>query len=244
MYCSHCGFKLTDGAKFCSSCGEKQPSMLVESAPSADPPSATSTLDQAEPVEFAKQVRSYMWGSLADGVESKFCEIVKAKKFNDVLCNVVVSKDAILVSPHSRDRGGLALAGLVLTGGAGLIGALGMSAGAALAQLFSDRQSESLQGLLKNLENTLVLNASTLKVKAYDYRSSWDLGGGEWETRISIHGDGFFNGLNGDCAVVFSVPGKTYERTLLCKANNKVPELARILGISVPDIPKETKFVW
>jgi len=243
MFCTQCGSNNSEVAKFCSSCGNK-----LSSNSSVDDlnlvPSSTVTEKSSEIIEFAKQIYSYIHGSLSSDVESKFCEIVKAKKFDKVISNVFVSEDVILFTPHSKDRSGLALAGLILTGGAGLVGVLGMSAGSAIAQIFSNRQSESIQNILKNLENTLVLNAKKVQIKAYDYRRNWDLAGGEWETRISIGGEGYFNGKAGDCTIVFSVEGKTYERTFFSKANNKVPELCKILGISVPDIKKETKFIW
>ena len=243
MFCTQCGSNNSEEAKFCASCGNKLSS--TSSVSNLDMvQTSTFTEKSSELIEFAKQVYSYTHGSLSSDVEGKFCEIVKAKKFDKVISNVFVSKDVILYTPHSKDRSGLALAGLVLTGGAGFAGVLGMSAGAAIAQLFSNKQSDSIQNILKNLENTLVLNTKTVKVKAYDYRRIWDLAGGEWETRISIGGEGYFNGKAGDCTIVFSVEGKTYERTIFSKANNKVPELCKILGISVPDIKKETEFKW
>lgn len=243
MFCTQCGSKNGEEAKFCASCGNKllaNPSGII---PDVVP--SPTVIEKSSPiVPYAEQIYSYIHGSLSSDVKSKFCEIVKAKNFDKVISNVFVSEEVILFTPHSKDRSGLALAGLVLTGGAGLIGVLGMTAGSAIAQLFSNSQSQSIQNILKNLENTLVLNAKTVQLKAYDYRRNWDLAGGEWETRISIGGEGYFNGKAGDCTIVFSFEGKTYERTFFSKANNKVPELCKILGIPVPDIKKETKFIW
>lgn len=241
MFCSNCGFKLADDSKFCSSCGAKLTSSIEINEPSDSTPKANNNVEFTEVV---KETDVNVTGSLADDVKSRFCEIVKAKNFSKVLSNIYVSKEAIIVTPHSKDRSGLALAGLILTGGAGLVGALGMSAGAAIGQLFSKNQSDSIKNMLKNLENTLVINASSIVIKAYDYRTNWDLAGGEWETRISLSGEAIFNEKVGDCSIVFSIYGKTYERTFFSKANNKVPELAKILGIKVPDIQKETKFIW
>jgi hypothetical protein len=243
MFCTQCGSKNSEESKFCASCGNKLISNSSVGNLDLNLPD-TAIVKSSEIIEFAKQINSYLNGSLSSDVESKFCEIVKAKKFDKVLSNVFVSEDVILITPHSKDRNGIALTGLILTGGAGMAGILGMTAGSAIAQLFSNRQAQSIQNILKNLENTLVLNSKTIKVKAYDYRRIWDLAGGEWETRISIGGEGYFNGKVGDCTIIFSIEGKTYERTFFSKANNKVPELCKILGIAVPDIKKETKFIW
>lgn len=238
MFCSNCGFKLLINSKFCSSCGIK-----LEQQPDVDMGVPAQTVN-SEFFQFLKEESLSISGEISDEVKNKFTEILKAKNFSKVLCNVFVSKEAIIVTPHSKDRSGLALAGLILTGGAGLIGVLGMSAGAAIGQLFSKNQSDSVQNLIKNLENTLVINTNGVQLKAYDYRTNWDLAGGEWETRISISSQSLFNEHVGDCSIVFSVYGKTYERTFFSKANNKVPELAKIIGIKVPDIQKETKFLW
>ena len=100
------------------------------------------------------------------------------------------------------------------------------------------------ENILQKLENVLIFNTLNLKIKAYDYRRDWDFAGGEWETRISIEGESLFNGKSGICTIFLGFGGKTYERSFLTSANNKVPELCNILGIPTPLIKKETKFLW
>lgn len=240
MFCTDCGFKNRDNAQFCSSCGARQ---------QAAPPQAIAEQPTLQKngnifVEFAKNISLTLHGTIASQIESKFCDIVKVKKFDKVLSSILVSQDVILIVPAAKSRHGFTVAGILLTGGSGLIGVLGMAAGTAIGQLFVNSQSASVSALRKQLEDTLIIDVSTIKLNAYDYRSMWDLGGGEWETRVSIAGDALFNGRKENCELRFSVEGKTYERSFLCKANNKVPELAKLLNIPTPEIKKQTKFIW
>jgi hypothetical protein len=240
MFCTDCGFKNHDHAKFCSSCGVRQ----QLSPPQSIPDQVTPNKSDDTFVEYAKNISLTLNGSLASQVESKFCDIVNVKKFDKVLSSILVGQDIILIVPAAKNRHGFTIAGILLSGGSGLISILGMTAGTAIGQLFINNQSNSVNALRKQLEDTLIINASTIRLKAYDYRSMWDFGGGEWETRISIEGEALFNGYKGNCEIRFSAEGKTYERTFLCKANNKVPELAKLLKIPTPEIKKETKFIW
>lgn len=245
MFCNSCGATNPDGANFCSTCGKNITSIDTQLVTSNDSEIKNTSINDDEKInEFASDVYSYIKGSLATEVENKFCQVVKAKTFGDVLSNVYVSKKAILVTPSSKDRSGFALAGIILTGGAGAIGVLGMHAGNAIGKLFSNEQSTDAENIQKKLEDVLIFNTSNLKIKAYDYRRDWDFAGGEWQTRVSIEGESIFNGKSGVSELVFAFEGKTFERSFLTKANNKVPELCDILGVPVPSIKKETKFIW
>lgn len=237
MFCTQCGSNNSEEAKFCASCGRNMTLLNSDSKNKKNITSNDLENKNYKIIEYEKEVRFHIYGSIAKDVESKFSEVVNAKTFDDVRSNIRISKEFIMVTPHSRDRSNLVSFGL-------LGGPLGIIAAGFIAKLFSSHHDFSVKNSLQMIENILFLDATTLKVKAYDYRNSWDLGGGEWETRISIAGDGLFNGKAGDCTIVFAIPGKTYERTFFNKSNNKVPELCKILSLPVPDIKKETKFLW
>ncbi len=200
--------------------------------------------NSGELVKFGEQISLYVGGTLAGLVEDRFSQIVKAKTFDAVLCDLYVNRKVILVTPAAKDRSSLALAGLILTGGTGALGALGMAAGMAFGEIFQNRQADGVKSLIKNLTDTIIIDASSVELGAYDYRRTWDLAGGEWETRISVKGKAIFNGIEGGIALVFAFEGKTYERSFLCKANNKVPELAKMINKPVPNILKGSKFLW
>lgn len=269
MFCTKCGQKNSDSSRFCFKCGEKLSALSGDERLSDDDRSYQSTrklnqesldkeseddlraasdkLDSNEKAQVFQYLKGYhleFYDGLSEAVRTRFCEIVKTKKFDNVLSNVYVSRDCIMVVPDSRDNYGLALAGLILGGGVGLIGAAGALAGGMVAKIFSNKQLSNLNEVFKEAKDVLIINAANIKVDAYDYRNHWDISGGEWETRIRIEGDAYFNGMVARGAMVFSVEGKTYERTLFAKANKKVPELMGILGLPVPEIKKETKFIW
>ena len=245
MFCNYCGTSNPNDAKFCSSCGKNLTSVNLQTPRTGETKVDNNSMESSEIIkEFVTDAHLYIEGSLATEVENKFSLIVKAKTFKDVLCNVYISKQAIFVSPSSKNRSGFALAGIILTGGAGAIGVLGMALGSAIGKIFSNKQSIDSENILQKLENVLIFNTLNLKIKAYDYRRDWDFAGGEWETRISIEGESLFNGKSGICTIFLGFGGKTYERSFLTSANNKVPELCNILGIPTPLIKKETKFLW
>lgn len=241
MHCIECGDKLLAEAKFCGQCGTK---VTTPYSPSSNEISEPSCKERANFVEIAAPVFAEISGTLSKSVRQKFCEIVGVKKYEKVLTSVYVSKHIVLLAPHSKDRSGLAVAGIALTGGAGLIGALGMSAGAAVGRFLSERESKNNQALMNDFRDKLVFDASTVELSAYDYRRHWDFAGGEWETRIAFSGVAFLNGEVGDCKFVFAVDGKTYAKTFLLKANEKVPQIAKLLGRPTPTIREETKLIW
>ncbi len=105
--------------------------------------------------------------------------------------------------------------------------------------------NKEIQNILEKIRDKLIFDASSVRIRAYEYRFSWDLvQGSQWETRVSIEGDAIFNEKSGDFGIKFAFPGKTYERTRFTKPNNKVPELASVLGVSVPEIIESKKFIW
>lgn len=268
MFCTKCGQKNSDSSRFCFKCGERllslngddplrdannsltqsksgnQDSFKGQSFDEAPVTMRAETNETAQVFQFLKGHHLEFYDGLSEAVRTRFCEIVKTKKFDNVLSNVYVSRDCMMVVPDSRENYGLALAGLILGGGVGLFGAAGALAGGMVAKIFSNKQHSNLNEVFKEAKDVLIINAANIKVDAYDYRNHWDISGGEWETRIRIEGDAYFNGMVARGAMAFSVEGKTYERTLFAKANKKVPELMGILGLPVPEIKKETKFIW
>lgn len=196
-------------------------------------------------IQYEKGISGYFGGSLCDSVGDRFCQIVKAKASTDVLCSIYVNEEAVVISPVAKNgSGSWALTGMILSGGSGAIGVLGLAAGKALWHAFHQTKAESVIELPAHLQDILMIDAKSIELTAYDYRSSWDFGGGEWETRIRLVGDAIFNGVKGTGGLIFAYEGKTYDRSFMAKANGKVPELAKLLGIPVPNIPKETKFIW
>lgn len=195
-------------------------------------------------INYLKKQPVTIEGSLKNSIESKFCEIINTKNFDKVLCDLFINSNLILLTASGKDRSGFAIAGLVLTGGAGLVGMLGLAAGSAIGKLFDGAQSNTSGDALKDFQNILIMNPKKSSISAYDYRTVWDLGGGEWQTRICLKGEGIFNGVKGDVSLIFAFEGKTYDRTFLVKANNKAPELANTLSLSIPQIKQETKFIW
>jgi hypothetical protein len=195
-------------------------------------------------VHFLKKHSVRIEGSLQNLIESKFCEIINTKNFDKVLCDLFINSNLILLTASGKDRKGFAIAGLVLTGGAGLAGMLGLAAGNAIGKLFDDVQNNTSENTLKDFKDILIMNPKKSSLNAYDYRTDWDLGGGEWQTRICLKGEGIFNGEKGDVSLIFTFEGKTYDRTFMVKPNNKVPELANTLALPIPQIKQETKFIW
>lgn len=195
-------------------------------------------VERRELTPFAKRISVSVTGELAQAVEASFCAVVKAKAMSDVLCDIYVSQEVVVIAPSARDQGNLAAIG-VFTGGV-----LGMAAGMALASLLERGQAGANASRAKDLAHLLLIDGKTAEIKAYDYRTLWDLGGGEWETRVAISGKAVFEGLQGSVSATFAFAGKTSERAFLTKPNGKVPELARLLNKPVPQIPKETKFKW
>jgi hypothetical protein len=195
-------------------------------------------------IHFLNKQSVLIEGSLEKSIQSKFCEIINTKKFDKVLCDLFLNSNLILLMPSGKDRSGFGIAGLFLTGGSGLAGAIGLAAGNAIGKVFNSKQNFISDEIQKDFENVLIINSRAVSLDAYDYRTSWDLAGGEWQTRVRLQGEGIFNGTKGDVSLVFTFDGKTYERSFLVKANNKVPELANALSIPIPQIKQETKFKW
>lgn len=195
-------------------------------------------------VQFVKKGKFYIYGELGELIENRFCEILNIKKFDRALCDLYVSHDFILLSPSGKSMSGFGVAGLLLTGGAGAVGVLGYETGKAIGRFFENLQTAEPPEALRGFDDAVVISTRDLILEAYDYRNSFDLFGGDWETRIRIKGEAAFNGRRGDIRLVFSFGGKTYDGALMSKGNNKVPELAKILDIPVPPIRQETKAIW
>jgi hypothetical protein len=242
MFCSNCGFKNSENSKFCTSCGTR----IYTTKPNTLPQSMGDLSDINAPnlIEVFSKIQPGISGSLCEDVADKFPKIIGAKYFYKIFCTVYASKEYIALVPHSKDRTGLALVGIILTGGSGALAVLGMAAGSAVADALSNRESNKNKYILTNPEGAVIFDTSKVIIDAYDYRSAIGFSGGEWETRISIKGETYFNGKSGDFSFSFSVMGKTYKDTFFSKANKKMPELFRILEKEPLEIKESTKRIW
>jgi len=241
MFCTNCGHENNDSAKFCSHCGERIGDSIAKTGSSHESAQISNDIKANDLTCFMDAVQVYLSGSVADTVKKKYCEMLKVKSFDKVLCSIYANSDCVVLVPKSKDARAFMVAGMLLGGGAAfsvLFGAIGN----AFDKARMASQTSDVQKLFDATRNVLVVNAKTVRLDAKDVRFLWNLGGGDWYTEISITGQSVFNDETGDCRISFQVEGRSNKKTWHAKPNNKVAELSVLLGISQPEIKEEKNF--
>lgn len=116
MYCSECGQLLGDGSKFCSSCG---------SPLNAQNRSATySHSDESEEnIEYIqKSISVALVGDYKEDIETAFKKIIKIKRFEEILCDLVFTNKYVYLVPATKNKSDSGWRALALLGGPMLYG--------------------------------------------------------------------------------------------------------------------------
>lgn len=231
MYCTGCGFKTPDNAKFCPSCGNKL------EAPANIP--AGKGLEQSDGDDIHK-TDSYeeigtalpctFRGNTGDFLSNAFAELMGVKKRRlgpTLIYNFYGSPDLLIVIPVAKNKiSKLPFLGLMLgTGG------LGAGAIAALQVVSSKLEIEGSKICLDDdnpLKDALIFKTKELKVNITQKIEVLDFF--HTETWFNFTGEGVFQGNEYEVDIEFGVVGK---------AEDTIAELCRILAINSPVIKKK-----
>jgi hypothetical protein len=146
---------------------------------------------------FLKQGHYYFDGSIKDRIEKKFCEILKTKKYSNVLSDLYVNKNFIIITPSSKDTTSIELLGI-------LGGHAGLAAMQSFTQFVRNKQSDKIKDKIDVLKNFVVFDAKSCEIKAKEvkYGFGWLA---EWHTWVLIEGDCLFDGTKERISVRFEI---------------------------------------
>jgi hypothetical protein len=200
MFCTECGFKNPDLFNFCASCGRKR---IEVATPTLIPLDGLSSFK-----EIAKTISITFLGPDASVIDGMVASSLGQKKSSKLLFNLYASDKFFVVFPASRDKGNMALWGLLLGGGA--IGGAAIGALESLSKKLEDRDaafaSEKDDALKKALIFPKEKISLSVKEKRADTGSFSDLY--KKETWFLLSGICSYVGKDYDVGVKFGFAGQ------------------------------------
>lgn len=208
MFCTHCGFKNSDGFNFCASCGSKNFKNSEENNFESSLKERSSNIKSEELIEISTTIKIYLEGEDSPELSKLICEAIDVKDFYKVIFNTYATSDFFIVMPISKDKGNIALFGLLLGGGglaAGAMAALGV-----LAKKLELKQSEAILSQDNPLFGSLLFKSKDLLLQIKETGStSTDLMDiFAKETWVQISGLGMYKNKEYKVAVQFGFRGQ------------------------------------
>ncbi len=235
MFCTKCGGKNPEAAKFCANCG-KQLYLDVESAKLEQLAPTGQKLDADDFREIATTIPCTFHGKDSDLLSRTIGQSMGVSKANKLVFNIYASSHFFLVLPVSKGKSHLALFGLLL--GGGVLAVAAMSSLGVLAKRIEDRHARLVMKDDNPLYNALIFNSNELLLQAKETRTSsldlFDIF--KKETWISISGLGTYKNEEYDISIHFGFEGQASDPNK--KKIAVFDNLCKALRISVPEIYK------
>lgn len=236
MFCTSCGFKNSDGSKFCASCGK---SISVDSKPeeiTSNMNEAKSENDVGSLVQIGEAISCTFSGKNSDELSRTMGQSMGVKDAYKLVFNLYASPDIFVVLPASKDRSGLAWFGLLLGGGGLAAGAIGALQG--LAKKLEIRNSKLILEQDNPLFNALIFKSKETKLQVKETRSSngdlFDIF--KKETWILVSGVGLYKNKEYEVSVKFGFEGQASDHSK--KRLEVFDTLFNALHITPPEIHK------
>ena len=225
MYCTFCGKENPSSFVFCNACGKKKEDLV------RDEHTDKNTINNFS--EIATAIQLSFGGRDGKQVEQLLAKSIAHKSGGRTLYNLYASKSYLIVLPATKDKGGIALFGLLLGGGA--LAAAAMGALDALSKKLENKDAMTTAAGEDALTSALVFAKESIRLSAKEIRA------GDFdpfdpfkkETWILVTGIGLFNNRNYELSIKFGFEGqvtnpkkpKLKALDLLCSSLNISPPL-------------------
>lgn len=190
--------------------------------------------DSTEMPLFEERFGVYLQGDLEKDIEYGLCAALRVNKLNKVLCAGYANQDIIAIVPATKNRSGLAKAGLVLTGGSGLIGGLGYAVGTAAAKFIEGRSAKGSEERI-DTDGAILFDAKTTEITAAETRIYWDIMGGGWMSYIYLNGNCQYNQMQGQMRITIVID----ERLSKITKKNPLYDLCAAIKRPIPPITRQ-----
>lgn len=219
MYCTNCGEKNSQGSRFCSNCG--QPTKAAQSDTKEN--NLNNNISNDSDMNFIEVASSVSLTMDLDGNVHSIadfeilCELIgkytKLKPVHNILYNIYLSNEYLVILPASKDRGNIAVLGLLLGGGA--LGGAAVELLHNVAKKIEKSESEIDLEKINLLNNSIVYNTKdvVLKIKECASTSGIFFTTSIVKTHFKIMGPAVYNRKNYRLEVNFSISGQCSDNT-------------------------------
>lgn len=227
MYCNDCGTINPESSRFCASCGAKIGIGKINSVEKDSIAISNLTL-------IAETIHITLLGKDSNDLSLKICQTMGVKELYKVVFNVYASRDFFVVLPVSKDKGKLALFGMLF--GAGVLGAVAIEASSQFSKKLEKDNSKIVLEKDNPLYSAMVIDSKTLSLKLKEKRSSstdlFDIF--KKETWMLTSGSFMFENKDYEASVKFGFEGQSSDFSK--KRLDVLEKLISSLGIQEPPI--------
>jgi len=237
MYCTNCGHKNNDSAKFCASCGHALETGSHEILIEANNNRVDGPNENREKFEAVMEnVHATFGGQDGAKLSELVAQSMGAKNSAGLVFNVLCSPGFFIIIPISKDKSHLALFGLILGGG-------GLAAGAVagLTVLTEKLQLNKAKALMKEenpFYNALVFDSKELELEVRESGGGGLLGFilEEKQTWVLISGVATYKNIDYRIGARFGFEG--HVSALGNSEKNFLHKISRAMKINTPEISR------